>query len=319
MKWKNITVRLGDLKPWADNPRMSTKKQAERILASFKKFGQVYPIAIGPKMEVYDGHQRLSALLTIHDENYQIEARKLERCLTDKELREFVILMNGTAMGQFDWDSLANWDAKELIDFGMDEDILHQFNNDAANLRELLTGDCFAIVEEFVERYTNIALAGLQYEFFFPALQKQKPFLLNTRIYSCILIKNDIPYRWRGRYNEDTDLSLRALKDGYCTFLSQQFICKKITTMQMKGGNTDELYRQDLNFDGRLEMAKSLQRQHPEVTTIKWKWGRWQHVVNYKPFANNRLILKKGVKIKQGIDNHGLVLKKLNPSGVPDK
>jgi len=171
------------------------------------------------------------------------------------------------------------------------------------------SGSCFYITEDFVERYENIALAGLQYEMFLPALQKQKPYLLNTRIYSCILIKNDIPYRWRGRYNEDTDLSLRVLKDGWCTFLMQQFMCKKMTTLTMKGGNTEDLYKIE---NGRLLMAQSLQRQHPDVTKISWKWGRWQHQVDYRPFKRNRLIKKNGVIIPERINNYGMKLVNIN-------
>lgn len=171
------------------------------------------------------------------------------------------------------------------------------------------SGDCFRVTEDFVDRYENIAIAGLQYEMFLPVIEKQKPFLLNTRIYSCILIMNSIPYRWRGRYNDDTDLSLRVLKDGWCTFLMQHFMCKKITTMQMKGGNTESLYKLD-NADGRLLMAQSLQRQHPDVVKITRKWGRWQHQVDYRPFKNNRLKLKPGVVIPQGINNYGMVLVK---------
>ncbi|MFA6270293.1 MAG: hypothetical protein WC657_03735 [Candidatus Paceibacterota bacterium] len=153
-------------------------------------------------------------------------------------------------------------------------------------------GECFKVVEDFVNRYENIALAGLQYEMFVPAIEKWEPYLINTRIYSCILIKNDIPYRWRGRYNEDTDLSLRVLKDGWCTFLCQQFVCKKIATMHMKGGNTESLYKLGDKVDGRLLMAQSLQQQHPDVVKISRKWGRYQHIVNYKPFKNNRFIKK---------------------------
>jgi len=175
---------------------------------------------------------------------------------------------------------------------------------------KVANGVCFKITEDFVSRYKNVALAGLQYEMFTPAKKKLKPFIINTRIYSCILIRNDIPYRWRGRYNEDTDLSLRVLKDGWCTILMQAFVCKKMRTMTLKGGNTDELYKQDPTFDGRLEMAKSLQRQHPDVTEIKWKWGRWQHVVDYKPFKGNKLIRDENVKIQNGINNYGLILKK---------
>ena len=124
------------------------------------------------------------------------------------------------------------------------------------------------------------------------------------------MIKNDIPYRWRGRYNEDTDLSIRALKDGWCTVLFYAFLADKQTTMTMKGGNTDELYRQDEKFDGRLEMARSLQRQHPDIAKISWKWGRWQHSVDYRFFKKNKLIKKKDIVIPSGINNYGMVLKK---------
>ena len=63
--------------------------------------------------------------------------------------------------------------------------------------------------------------------------------------------------------------------------------------MQMKGGNTDELYKQNEAFDGRLAMARSLQSQHPDVTTVIRKWGRWQHNVDYRPFKSNKLIRNK--------------------------
>lgn len=174
---------------------------------------------------------------------------------------------------------------------------------------EVDNGVCFKVVEDFVNRYENIALAGIQYEMFVKSICQDPPFLLNTRIYSCILIKNDIPYRWRGRYNEDTDLSLRVLKDGLCTFLIQAFVCKKVATMRMKGGNTDELYKQDDKVDGRLLMAQSLQEQHPDVAKITWKWGRWQHSVDYRPFKGNKLIKRKGVVIPEGVNNYGMVLK----------
>ena len=62
------------------------------------------------------------------------------------------------------------------------------------------------------------------------------PFTLNTRIYSCNLIKNSVRFRWRGRYNEDTDLSLRMLKAGLCTDLFNAFLQDKETTLTMRGG-----------------------------------------------------------------------------------
>lgn len=177
--------------------------------------------------------------------------------------------------------------------------------------QRLYTGDgtCFRVMEDFVDRYKNVALAGPNYKMFAPARDKKSPFSLNTRIYSCILIQNDIPYRWRGRYNEDTDLSIRVLKDGWCTVQFYVFLADKIATMVMKGGNTDELYQ----GDGRLLMAQSLQQQHPDVVQIKRKWGRWQHQVDYRPFKNNRLIKREGVEIPQGVNNYGMVLKQVAP------
>jgi hypothetical protein len=179
----------------------------------------------------------------------------------------------------------------------LDDNIREFFRLYNSKRLPVTNGECFTVIEEFVNRYENLALAGMHYR----AFAKQgdltkawnKPILLNSRVYSCILIKNDIPFRWRGRYNEDTDLSLRVLKAGLCTILFYAFLCGKEETLTMKGGNTDELYIKTEEFDGRLEMAKSLYLQHPDVTKITRKWGRWQHQVDYRPFKCNKLKLKE--------------------------
>jgi DNA modification methylase len=139
--WKNITVKLGDLKPWADNPRMSTKAQAKRLLQSFDKFGQVQTVAIDPDGNVLDGHQRLSALLTIHGNKYELDARQSNRPLTDAERRELVVSLHAGAVGSWDWDRVSGWDAAELQGWGMDKDLLKSWNNDANNLKELLKSE----------------------------------------------------------------------------------------------------------------------------------------------------------------------------------
>ena len=141
LDWQNIRVKLGDLKPWSLNPRFSTKAQAERILASFEKFGQVQTVACGPDLEVYDGHQRLSALLTIHGADYEIDARQSSRPLSDSERKELVVTLHTSAAGSYDWDALAAWDVQELKGWGMDESTLKAWNNDANNLKELLAAD----------------------------------------------------------------------------------------------------------------------------------------------------------------------------------
>lgn len=166
-------------------------------------------------------------------------------------------------------------------------------------------GGIFCAAEDFVDRYENVGLAGFHYRFFAVARDKRPPYYLNTRIYSCILIRNDLSFRWRGTYNEDTDLSLRVLKtNAWCTVLFLAFLADKVATMTMRGGNTDKLYK----GDGRLKMAESLREQHPDVCKVVEKWGRWQHSVDYSGFTQ-QLKLKPDVVVPDCIDNYGMVLR----------
>ena len=146
-------------------------------------------------------------------------------------------------------------------------------------------GDGFACMESFCLRYTNIAMAGPNYNFFVPNRAKRPPFICNTRIYSCNLIRNNIPFRWRGRYNEDTDLSLRILKSGLCTVLFNAFLQGKAATQSVAGGNTSELYA-----DGTKLKSEMIVAMHPDVTILKWKYKRHHHYVDYRPFRKNKLI-----------------------------
>lgn len=204
-----------------------------------------------------------------------------------------------------------NWVWEHSISIGAEwhwilDDNINGFYRLHNNLKvQVETGSTFRAVEDFSDRYENVAMSGFNYFMFAKRKDEIPPFILNTRIYSCILLRNDISYRWRGRYNEDTDLSLRILKDGLCTVLFNAFLALKSTTMTMKGGNTDELYKDD----GRLKMAESLQVQHPDVVRITTKWGRPQHYVNYKIFRRNKLILKPDVVIPEGADDYGMSLR----------
>ena len=170
------------------------------------------------------------------------------------------------------------------------------------------SGTIFASAEDFVDRYTNVGLAGFQYFMFASRKTKMQPFILNTRIYSCILINNELPMRWRGKYNEDTDLSIRVLKEGWCTVLFYAFLCDKVTSGEMRGGNTDELYKDWQKH--RKEMAQSLVKQHPEIVRVDERWGRPQHVVDYSAFKSNELKLKKGINLERLplVDNYGMEL-----------
>jgi hypothetical protein len=184
------------------------------------------------------------------------------------------------------------------------DDNIRTFNRLNRNLMvQVTSGSIFKAAEDFVDRYENVVIAGFNYDFFAKAKDPLPPFVLNTRIYSCLLIRNDIPYRWRGKYNEDTDLCLRVLKDGFCTIQFNAFLQEKATTQTMKGGNTDELYA-----NGTLEKSQALVDLHPDVAKVVWKFNRWHHQVDYRKFKINKLIKKHDLVIPDRINNYGMKL-----------
>lgn len=203
----------------------------------------------------------------------------------------------------FVWEhSITNGDKRHWI---LDDNLegFHRLNR---NMKpKVMDGTIFRCCEDFTERYSNVPISGMNYYSFCKTTDRVPPYYLNTRVYSCILIDNSLKFRWRGKYNEDTDLCLRTLKAGYCTILFNAFLVGKVTTMRMKGGNTSEVYG---DTNQRKEFAESLQKQHPDVVKVTWKFNRWHHQVNYKPFKNNKLKRIEGLQIKKGVDNYGMKL-----------
>ena len=169
---------------------------------------------------------------------------------------------------------------------------------------EIRTGATLKAAEDFVCRYSNVPVAGFNYYSFCKKNDAVPPYVLNTRIYSCLLIDNKARYRWRGRYNEDTDLSLRVLKDGLCTIQFNAFLCGKITTQRMKGGNTEEFY----DDEGTLPKSQMLEKLHPDVAKVVFKFNRWHHQVDYSQFKKNKLIKVVDTSMMPKINNYGMEL-----------
>lgn len=136
-------------------------------------------------------------------------------------------------------------------------------------------GPALRAVENFVDRYENIALAGLNYYMFSANRMKQPPFVTNCHVYSFMLIQNDCDLRFRGKYNEDVDFCLQLLASGrWCTVLFNAFLAWKMTTMTMKGG-CEQLYK----GDGRLKASRFLERAWPGVVSLDRRFQRPHHVV----------------------------------------
>lgn len=173
------------------------------------------------------------------------------------------------------------------------DDNIHAFHRLNDNEKfECETGATLRAAEIFTDRFSNVPVSGLNYYSFCKKTDAVPPFVLNTRIYSCLLIDSESGYRWRGRYNEDTDLSLRVLKDGLCTIQFNAFLCGKVTTQRMRGGNSKEFY----DKEGTLPKSKMIEDLHPDVAKVVWKFNRWHHHVDYKVFKSNKLILKDGIE-----------------------
>ena len=95
------------------------------------------------------------------------------------------------------------------------------------------------------------------------------PFALNSRCYTCFLVMNATPNRWRQRYNEDTDMTLQVLADGRCTVLFNAFLINTPETMTASGGQTD-IYK----HDGRLDDGARAGARGPGVATTIKRYGR---------------------------------------------
>jgi hypothetical protein len=166
-------------------------------------------------------------------------------------------------------------------------------------------GTPFRAMEDFCLRYRNVAMAGPNYHMFAPRKTGMPPFALNTRIYSCNLIRCDAPFRWRGRYNEDTDLSLRMLKAGWATVQFYAFLQGKVGTQTVRGGNTEEFYR----HEGTLAKSRMQVAMHPDVSELVWKFGRWHHRVHYQRFHGNPLVPREDLPPPSAVDPYGLTLR----------
>jgi hypothetical protein len=256
------------------------------------------------------------------------EADLYEKALDDFNIRPWVTLLIAPFSNHGDGPGRArNWAWDHSMSIGatshwvLDDNISDFYRLNRNKRIRFESGVGFRVMEDFVDRYENVPISGPQYRFFVAPDAYKPPYAINTRIYSTLLIRNDCKHRWRGRYNEDTDICLRVLKDGDCTIQFNAFLQGKSATQTVKGGNTAEFYHKEngdnkdkwrdsyLNPDGTINKSKMLVDMHPDVTTMVWRYGRWHHHVNYDGFKRNRLIPKVNInEIPDDVNNYGMYL-----------
>jgi hypothetical protein len=142
----------------------------------------------------------------------------------------------------------------------------------------------------FIEKYTdahNITINGFE-EPNFVVKPPKKPFKHNCHVYSAMLIKNDLPWRWRLKYNEDVDLCLQVLHNGGTTSSCVYYMADKVSTAaKMKGGNQDELYKGNAPEKNLLK-AKMLEAVWPQYSKTVIRFGRHHHLINWKVFSKSK-------------------------------
>ena len=153
----------------------------------------------------------------------------------------------------------------------------------------------------FVEKFavlSNADIAGFE-EYNFSRIPPTTPFKTNCHVYSGMLIKNSLPYRWRLKYNEDVDLCLQVLHNGGTTASCKYFLIDKVSTSaKMKGGNQSELY-QGNDPRKKLLKAKTLEAVWPQYAKTVIRFGRYHHFIDWKVF-NKKKHAASGLHSQQG-------------------
>lgn len=132
----------------------------------------------------------------------------------------------------------------------------------------------------------KINLAGFE-EYNFSRKIPKKPFKNNCHVYSAMLIQNNLPYRWRLKYNEDVDLCLQILHNGGNTASCVYYTANKVSTSKkMAGGNQTELYKGNAPVKNLLK-AKMLEFVWPQYVKTVIRFNRHHHFINWTRFKVN--------------------------------
>lgn len=142
--------------------------------------------------------------------------------------------------------------------------------------------DAIIALENFTDKFSNVGISAFNYSTFaIPESTGRKAFMINVHAYSCMLIYNDVPFRWRLKYNEDVDLCLQYLHNKWCTILLNAYTMDKTSTVaKMRGGNQDELYKGNA-AEKKILKAKSLEEIWPQYAKTTIRFNRPHHYVNW--------------------------------------
>lgn len=147
-------------------------------------------------------------------------------------------------------------------------------------------GAPFRIMEEFMTRWENLAMLCPRHNIYAIPGRRYDHLTLNVMVYCCILIRTSLGHVFRGRYGEDTDMSLQVLRDGWCTAVLNCILQQKAPTKRIGGGNTDTIYAGD---DNGWRQARGTYLLNPDVLTMRKRPRGWTTDINYNMLRLPRL------------------------------
>lgn len=115
-----MRVKIKDIKPNPDNPRIIKDDKFKKLVQSIKDFPEMLelrPIVVDKEMTVLGGNMRLKACIEAGIKEVPV---LVATELTEEQKKEFIIKDN-VGFGEWDWDLLVNeWDVEALTDWGLD-------------------------------------------------------------------------------------------------------------------------------------------------------------------------------------------------------
>jgi site-specific DNA-methyltransferase (adenine-specific) len=117
---ETIKVKLSEIKPNPNNPRLIKDDKFQKLVKSIKDFPEmleIRPIVVNKEMVILGGNMRYKALKEAGIKEVPIIVADN---LTEEQQREFLIKDNVSG-GEWDWELLANgWDSEQLDTWGLD-------------------------------------------------------------------------------------------------------------------------------------------------------------------------------------------------------
>jgi hypothetical protein len=124
------SVKISDIKPNPNNPRLIKDDKFAKLVKSVKDFPEmltIRPIVVNSDMIILGGNMRYKACKEAGLKEIPVI---IANGLTDEQQREFLIKDNVSG-GEWDWDMLANeWEQEQLSEWGLETFIPSDVNLD---------------------------------------------------------------------------------------------------------------------------------------------------------------------------------------------